>query len=252
MFFGGSGSPLPEVEGRNRARANPHLAATRERGHVPNMNVSALLTSRHGFSGVADGDHRPGVDPLAPERLRVALGGTVVRMVSQVHGARVLDTEHWAPGAEADALVSRRPGEIVAVRVADCVPILLEAPGAVAAIHAGWRGTAADIARAGLAALCAAAGCAPSAVRAAVGPCICGACYEVGDDVRDAVAAVTPGPAWRFGARNVDLGAANTAILRSEGVTVDHLALCTRCTPGFWSHRRDGAAGGRQVGAIVL
>lgn len=216
------------------------------------MYVSALLRSRHGFSGVADGDHRPGVDPGASERLRGALAGTVVRVVSQVHGAHVVDTEEWASGVEADALISRRPGEVIAVRVADCVPILLEAPGAVAAVHAGWRGTAADIARAGLAALCGAAGCRPTEVRAAVGPCICGACYEVGDEVRAAVAAVTPGDAWRVGARNVDLAAANAAILRAEGVEVDNLGLCTRCTPGFWSHRRDGAAGGRQVGAIVL
>jgi YfiH family protein len=218
------------------------------------MLASVLLSSvPHAFTGTADGDHRPGGDGAAAARLLAALGGAgPVRVVSQVHGARVVRVEEASPAVEADAIVSTVPGAVVAVRVADCVPILLAAPGGVAAVHAGWRGTAADIARGALLALCDAAGCRPEDVRAAVGPCICGACYEVGDEVIDAVARVAPGASWRVGERNVDLGEANAAILRAEGVAVDRLPRCTRCGSGFWSYRRDGAAGGRQVGAIRL
>ncbi|MDP2317253.1 MAG: polyphenol oxidase family protein [Pseudomonadota bacterium] len=218
------------------------------------MYASTLLSpTLHAFTGVRDGDHRAGADGDAAARLLAALD-TVgpVRVVSQVHGARVVRAEDASPAVEADAILSTLPGVVVAVRVADCVPILMSAPGAVAAVHAGWRGTAADIARAALAAVCEAAGCAPTEVRAAIGPSICGACYQVGDDVLDAVARVAPGAGWRVGERNVDLGEANAAILRGEGVRVDRLPYCTRCGEGFWSYRRDGAAGGRQVGAIRL
>ncbi|MFN7147247.1 MAG: laccase domain-containing protein, partial [Myxococcota bacterium] len=95
-------------------------------------------------------------------------------------------------------------------------------------------------------------GARPGDVRAAVGPCICGACYEVGEEVLAGVGRVAPGTTWRVGARNVDLGEANAAILRAEGVVVDRVARCTRCDEGLWSYRRDGASGGRQVGAIRL
>ncbi len=218
------------------------------------MYASALLSATpHAFTGASDGDHRPGADPTAEARLLARLGGAGgVRRVTQVHGARVVHLDDASLAVEADAILSTVPGAVVAVRVADCVPVLLAAPGGVAAIHAGWRGTAADIVRAGLDALLRATGARPADVRAAVGPCICGACYEVGDDVLRGVGAVAPGDSWRVGERNVDLAEANAAILRAEGVAVDVLGLCTRCTPGFWSYRRDGAAGGRQVGAIRL
>lgn len=218
------------------------------------MFVSALLSDTpHAFTGVADGDHRPGADGEAAVRLLRALGAAgPVRVVNQVHGARVVRAEEASLAVEADAILSTTPGVVVAVRVADCVPVLLAAPGGVAAIHAGWRGTAGDIVRAGLAALRSATGARADEVRAAVGPAICGACYEVGDEVLAAVAAVAPGASWRVGARNVDLGEANAAILRAEGARVERIGGCTRCSPGLWSFRRDGAAGGRQVGAIRL
>lgn len=218
------------------------------------MYASSLLSPvRHGFTDASDGDHRPGADGPAAARLLAALGAEgPVRTVTQVHGARVVRAEDASLAVEADAIVSTLPGAVVAVRVADCVPILMAAPGGVAAVHAGWRGTAADIARVALRALLDATGARAEDVRAAVGPCICGACYEVGDEVLAGVGAVAPGTSWRVGARNVDLGEANAAILRVEGVTVDRVAKCTRCDEGLWSYRRDGASGGRQVGAIRL
>lgn len=218
------------------------------------MFASALLSPvAHGFTGVEDGDHRSGAPGDAAARLVAALGGRgAPRVVNQVHGNRVVQARAATLAVDADGIVSTEPGEVIAVRVADCVPVLLAAPGGVAAIHAGWRGTAADIVRVGLAELLRATGARPADVRAAVGPAICGACYEVGDEVIAAVGRVAPGEGWRVGERNVDLPEANAAILRAEGIPVERLARCTRCTPGFWSFRRDGAAGGRQVGAIRL
>ncbi|MFZ5482525.1 MAG: polyphenol oxidase family protein [Myxococcota bacterium] len=211
------------------------------------MRTSGLLAGiAHGFTGRAEGDLRPPA-PEASARLVAALGGDgALRTVSQVHGARVVGAGEADGRTEADAIVSAEPGVVVAVRVADCVPILLAAPGVVAAVHAGWRGTAADVTRATLRAVRERT---RGEVRAAVGPCICGRCYEVGDEVIAAVGRVAPGRAWLDG-RRVDLAEANAAILRDEGVAVDVLGVCTRCDEGYWSFRRDGAAGGRQAGAI--
>lgn len=214
------------------------------------MRTSSLLADRaHGFTGGAEGDMAPPAGDAAASLVARLGGDGPLRVVAQVHGARVVDVEEADGRTAADAIVSTRPGAVIAVRVADCVPILMAAPGAVAAVHAGWRGTAADIARAALRALCERAGCAPTAVRAAIGPCICGACYEVGPEVIEGVGRVAPGTAWLDG-RRVDLAAANAAILEGEGAAVDVLGACTRCGPGYWSFRRDGAGGGRQVGAI--
>lgn len=215
------------------------------------MRTSSLLDGiAHGFTGVHEGDLRHPCAPsgsTASAELVAALGGRgPLRMVTQVHGARVVDVEEAAFVTEADAIVSSAPGAVVAVRVADCVPILIAGAGVVAAVHAGWRGTAADIVRHTLVEVRRRTS---APLRAAIGPAICGACYEVGDEVLHGVGAVAPGSAWRSG-RRVDLAVANAEILRDEGVLVDVLGLCTRCGEGYWSHRRDGAAAGRQVGAI--
>lgn len=215
-------------------------------------HAASLDASRHGFSGVADGDVRPGPEAAAVgARLAARLGGAGrLVTVSQVHGAAVIDAADVGPGAEADALVSDRPGVVIAVRVADCVPILLDGPGVVAAIHAGWRGTVADIVRRTLTVLRERHGVPPEALRAAIGPAICGDCYEVSPEVVEAVGRVAPGTAWQRRPRHVDLRAANAAILAEHGVACEVVGPCTRCGGGLWSHRRDGAAAGRQVGMI--
>lgn len=224
----------------------------------PDMVRSRLLADLpHAFTGRADGDLRPGAAGQieASERLRVALGGRTLHTVSQVHGATVhaVDGEAAAGatgGVEADAMWTAEPGRLLAIRVADCVPVLLAAPGGVAAVHAGWRGTAADIVRRSVEALCEGTGAEAGALRAAVGPAICGECYEVGDEVLAGVAAVAVGEGWRPAARHVDLRRANADILASLGVRVELVGGCTRCSEGWWSHRRDGAAAGRQAGII--
>lgn len=216
-----------------------------------------------GFTERSDGDLRPGAhgQPEAAAGLVRALGGRgPLGVVSQVHGARVVDAraalDALASGAalEADGIVSTLADTVIAVRVADCVPVLLRAPGGVAALHAGWRGTASDIVRIGLRALCDATGCAPGEVRAAIGPCISAAVYEVGEEVVAGLRGVAVNDAWRSvgprGRDHADLARVNADILRDAGVQVDVLAACTVGDARFWSHRRDGAAGGRQAGAI--
>ncbi|GDX79980.1 laccase domain protein [Deltaproteobacteria bacterium] len=214
------------------------------------MLRSALLSPAvHAFTGLAEGDLRRGnTEGLAS--LAAVLGGrSPIATVSQVHGNRVLAAEDLREDTalEADALFTTTPGTIVAVRVADCVPVLLAGPGVVAAVHAGWRGTAADIVRLSAAAAATAAGCRVHELRAAVGPSIRGCCYEVGDEVIQGVGAVAPGASWRDG-RHVDLAEANRAILAEIGVAVEVVGGCTRCGEGWFSHRRGDL--GRQVGAI--
>jgi len=158
------------------------------------------------------------------------------------------------PQADADAVFSLRAGELVAVRTADCVPILIAGPGVVAAVHAGWRGTAKGIALRAVESICNAASCNPDQLTAAIGPCISKRAYEVGEEVVQGIAQQVE--ASRFVHRvdakiYVDLKAANGAILEKAGLLeVDILPHCTHSEPAFFSHRRDGPLTGRMASVI--
>ena len=184
-----------------------------------------------------------------------------VALMSQVHGASVVHaTRPSGPGAtlgEADGMWTERTDLWLAVRTADCVPVLFAAPGGIAVAHAGWRGTVRGVATATLGALCDGVGCHPSEVTAAVGPCIGGPAYEVGEEVvqglRDAgldtesFLHAHPGPR-----PHVDLAAAVRAQLSQAGVTrIDVAGLCTHDRPWLHSHRRDGSMSGRLAGFIA-
>jgi YfiH family protein len=199
-----------------------------------------------------------GVDP---ERLATA---------GQVHGADVLrvsvrDAGKGArPGSGrvglADALIADEPGVVLMTLHADCLPILLVDPirPAVAAIHAGWRGTVADVAGATVRAMEAEFGTERGRTLAFLGPTICDRCYDVGDDVAalwSESGGAIEGPLLRRGARwHFDLKSANLALLARAGVLLSHCdsyAGCTRCDGDRWfSHRGQGATTGR-FGAIV-
>lgn len=195
-------------------------------------------------------------------------------VVSQVHGTAartVIGDEPWDEVArsEADIVLTRGAKEsahsgAVGVRSADCVPVLLadRQSGAVAAIHSGWRGTAANAAQAGVSALRALVG-GKSEIIAAIGPHIEGCCFEVGPDVAEALArasragaaAVLPGERPR-----VDLRRIVRAQLEAEGLApaaIDEVRGCSVCArepggaPRFHSFRRDGARSGRMLSAIV-
>jgi YfiH family protein len=180
--------------------------------------------------------------------LLAALRSDKVIQVKQVHGARaVLAGE--ASGAEADALVARAGGSVaVGVRVADCVPVLIAdvASGSVAAIHAGWRGVAGGVLRAGAGAL------GGEDRVAAIGPCIGACCFEVGREVAEKVGFVVR---EEGGKAFVDLRAAVRSQLRALGLDdarIEDVAGCTRHEPErFHSFRRDGANSGRMLAVIV-
>jgi YfiH family protein len=191
-------------------------------------------------------------------RLRAATGLAFAR-VRQVHGCRVIEAGAGTdPVEEADAVVTSSPGVAACVSVADCVPVLLVDPrsGAVAAVHAGWRGTIAGAAAAGVRALTDRHGARPRDLLAAIGPGIGPCCFEVSRDIagrfRDEVGPATAS-ARDHGAR-VDLFRANELLLRSAGVArrrIETLGRCTSCEDlTFFSHRRDAGTTGRQVGFI--
>jgi len=141
----------------------------------------------------------------------------------------------------------------MAVRVADCLPVLLADPaaGVVAAAHAGRVGLVAGVLPATLAAMRRRGA---RSITAWIGPHICGACYEVPGAMRADVARTLPG-AWSttsWGTPALDLGGAATIQLEAEGCLVHRVDPCTRETPTLHSHRRDAAAAGRQAGIVWL
>lgn len=164
---------------------------------------------------------------------------------------------------EADGLVTREPNLPLVVFSADCGIILLHDPvkRAVGAVHAGWRGCAGGILERAVQTMQDAYGCAPSDIRAAVGPCIGQCCFETDSDVPEAMTAALGAEAVpyleRRGAKwHVDLAGLNRQWLLRAGVLPEHVdvcSLCTACRPDlFWSHRKMGEARGAQVAVIAL
>jgi polyphenol oxidase len=182
----------------------------------------------------------------------------------QVHRADVIvlqgDEDPYDVVAEAaDIVCTAQRRMAVGVRTADCVPILLVAPavGACAAVHAGWRGTVMRVAQVGVQALVKRLGAQVADIRAAIGPAICAACYEVGDDVAAQVAALDPAAVTRTaaGRAHADLARCNRTLLVAAGVDparIEDLAACTRCDPAgrFHSFRRDGQIRGEQLAFV--
>lgn len=187
--------------------------------------------------------------------------------VRQVHGAVVRVVRAGAleePLPDADAAVTCDPGTAVAVVAADCVPVLLADPvtGAVAAIHAGWRGTAANIAGAAVAALVREWHVAPASLVAAIGPSIGPCCYVVGPELRTAFEQA--GHAgdlvmrW-FSAPNerpvLDLWTANRDLLARAGLSAANIHVARLCTQThrdvFESFRAEGEQAGRMAAIIV-
>lgn len=207
--------------------------------------------------------HRPHQPPrLARDRAevcsRMGLEPDDLHWMRQVHGAEVAEvtatTTRGAELAGSDVLLTTEPGRAAVVQVADCVPLLLAAPGAVAAVHAGRRGLMAGAVREAVEALRARARDGGE-VGAVLGPAIGGCCYEVPAELRAAVASAHPAAAatTTWGTPALDLPAAVEVVLRQCGVgDVRRHGGCTHCDPErrWFSHRRDPGAG-RQLGVVV-
>lgn len=238
--------------------------------------VVAGFTTRHGGVSPApwsslDLSAATGDDPARVRRNRDVLAGWVgapVAFATQVHGDDVLalgaaERAEWESGRTdsagvADAMVTSEAGLGLGVLVADCVPVVLADPVArVAGVaHAGRRGLVAGVVDRAVDALLA-RGATPDGLRAAVGPAVCGDCYEVPEQMRDEVSAVVP-QAWATtaaGTAGLDLPAGVLAVLAARGVPTTRVERCTLTDPDLYSHRGATAAGdvtGRQAGVVVL
>jgi len=241
---------------------------------------SRLLPVPHGFSlrdgGVSEGAFRSlnlglvggdNVEHVRENHRRLAEAGGFelpgLKTVSQVHGDAVMRVdaapaaEVLRPSGEADALVASRPGAVLGIRTADCVPVLLsdEAGQRVAAVHSGWRGTELRISARAVEALIQ-EGAQPAGLVVAIGPAIQRCCYEVSDSLALRFRQVF-GPAvatLRGGRWHLDLVHAVRNTLLAAGIPpaqIEILPECTACdAKRYFSHRRDKGITGRHLAFI--
>lgn len=218
------------------------------------MRVRRVLTTRAGgrsrppYDSFNLGDH-VGDEPtaVAANRERLARGigldPSRVAWMNQVHGTDVAVVE--GPQLEAptaDALVTDRPRQALAVVVADCVPVLVADPeaGVVAAAHAGRAGAAAGVLPRTLGVM-EGLGAERDRIEVLIGPSVCGQCYEVPAEMRDEVDTVLPGSAGttRIGTPSLDLRAGLVRQLEGLGIRkIDADSRCTLEDDQLFSHRR--------------
>lgn len=229
--------------------------------------VHALVTTRAG--GESGGPYASfnlathvGDTPLAVAANRQQLRRAPFRVpaeplwVEQMHGTRVLAAENYREGVEADACLSRSPNLVCAVLTADCLPLLFCAEDAsvVAAVHAGWRGLAAGIIEATVAAMATQ----PARLLAWLGPAIGAAAYEVGAEVHDAFCRQDAAAEQAFMPYGQDKWLCDLYLLtrqRLDRLGLDRVSGGNWCTfsdaQRFYSYRRDGATG-RMASCIWL
>lgn len=175
--------------------------------------------------------------------------------VHQVHSTRVIANRGQVTrqDEDADALIDNTPGLALGVKTADCVPVLLADPvhRAVAAIHAGWRGTAQQIVPAAIRSMAAEFGTRAADLHAAIGPSISRCCYEVGPEVAREFGFESAGRV------HLDLRAINSRQLQTAGVLLPNISVseaCTMCdaSNAYHSFRRDREAAGRMMSWIRI
>ena len=207
-------------------------------------------------------------------RFLETVGGTGRRyaMCDQVHGAAVrnitlADTKtdlYHRLNYEGDGMMTAIPGVTLVVFSADCIPVLLCDPvrRVIAAVHAGWRGTAAGVVSAAVERMTEVYGCSPADIRAAIGPGIGPCCFETHEDVPNAMMASVSSPALPYikvkenGKFSVDLKGINAKRLELAGLRPEHIAVSDACTAchgeEFWSHRVMGTERGSMAAMIEL
>jgi YfiH family protein len=224
----------------------------------------------HGFStrrgerndfSLGPGDSPNPMIQINRARFLAAIGapGWPIIKLKQIHSSTVIDVEDTTAAGEAvsgDAVVTSLPGVALAVQTADCVPILIaDREGrAIAAIHAGWRGTAARIAQSAVIRLSKRFHVEAQSLHVAIGPHIGVCCYEVGEEVVDLIA--TPDAIERrkeWVKPHLNLTAANLRQLLDAGIPkqqIETSSLCTKCREDlFHSYRRDGKKMGHLLSA---
>ena len=204
----------------------------------------------HGFSTRGTGDFT-GRPPDAQVREAFGSAGAAVATLKQIHSDIVTRTDRPSPQERpaADGLATDRPGLLLGIRTADCVPVLMIDPSrvAVAAVHAGWRGVSSRIVSHAISRMGEWYGSLPHQIECAIGPAISRCCFEVGEEV-------AAGFADEFVERSrakphVDLIAAVQSELANAGVSrVFAVGECTVCNPGkYFSHRGERGDTGRML-----
>ncbi len=240
----------------------PHCFTTRfggvSQGHLASLNI-----------GIHRGDEWPNVlknYEILGNSLGFDIKNTVLSHQTHTDTVRVVTAADAGAGLfapelpECDALITNVPGLALTVFTADCTPILLwdGVTGAVGAVHAGWRGTAASIAGKTVNAMAASFGTRPENIRAVIGPNIGQCCFETHEDVAQAMWASFGNEAAdcirQSGDKfHIDLKRINALVLRRAGVRC--MDICTDCTAcqsdRYWSHRITGGVRGSQ-GAIIV
>jgi polyphenol oxidase len=248
----GSTLPLLRFQGLAEVPGVRHGISTRA-GGVSAGRFASLNTS------YSVGDVEAHVDEnLARVAGALAASFDQLAWPHQVHGDRAVVVDRHTPNRErCDILLTESRERVLLLRFADCVPVLLadRARPAVAAVHAGWRGSAARAARAAVRAMAAAFGSRPADLVAGIGPSIGRCCYEVGPEV-----------AQRFGDRpgcvvegvdgvRLDLWEANRRDLVEAGLAGDRIevaGVCTRCQADrFFSHRANGGRPAGRFAAVI-
>lgn len=197
-------------------------------------------------------------------RDRVRGKGATPVCLQQIHS----DIIHCLSGVPAgelrgDALLTDRPGLLLCVRTADCLPLLIlsQDPGAVGAVHCGWKGTSLGLAGRAVRTMVSTYGCDPNSLQAALGPSIAVDCFEVGEDVRRSFSgAGSASPFFtplqdRPGQYLFDLREANRRQLLSCGLRKENIHTvsgCTKCDEKFYSHRRAPYDAGRMLNFVCL
>lgn len=157
-----------------------------------------------------------------------------------------------------DGLITDKNGICLTVFIADCVPVLIADPvkRAVAAVHSGWRGTAKGITARAVEQMCERYGTNPKDLVAAVGPCICKCCYEVGQDVYDGFSAPQFFEKKNNGKYALDLPFANKSVLEGAGIPPQNIYLsgeCTFCKSDlYYSHRATEGKRGNLAAMIEI
>jgi len=244
--------------------------------------IRSRLLASHGITGIfslRNGGVSP--PPFDSQNFGPDLGDADKNITHNLHGlvkaARLPSIPHqaiqvhqtgllWCNGQgkihpqQADILISEQRDTAVAVRVADCLPILLADPktGIVAAVHAGWRGTAAGIVKHAILAM-RGHGVQPQNLLASLGPCIGPCCFAIGPDAASALQDSAAGAAdfiSHTSGAHADLSEINRLQLLEAGLSGNHIEASKACTvcesEHFFSFRRDGERSGRHIAVVAI